>query len=139
MSNKLANIHSVRVACAVIWCLLLFAFASPVRADEKKELTEKQKIEALIKHIEEMKDAKFVRNDSEYDAKTAARFLRGKWEANDRKVKTAQDFIEKIASISSTTEKPYLIRLKDGKEIKTSEYLPTVLKKLQAPADRSAP
>jgi hypothetical protein len=94
---------------------------------------EKQKIEALIKHVENLKDAKFVRNDSEYDAKTAARFLRGKWDSNESKIKTARDFIEKAASVSSTSGKPYLIRFKDGKDVKTGDYLSEQLKKLEDP------
>ncbi len=59
--------------------------------------TERQKIEALITRIGELKDAKFVRNGSIYEVPTAVRFLRGKWEANDSQVKTARDFIDKVA------------------------------------------
>jgi hypothetical protein len=44
-----------------------------------------------------MNDAKFVRNNRIYDAKAAAIFLRLKWGANDSEVKTARDFIDKIA------------------------------------------
>lgn len=110
------------------------------RVPGQEKLTEKQKIEALIKHVEQIKDAKFVRNDTEYDAKTAATFLRRKWEANERDVKTAKDFIEKVASVSSTTGKPYMIRLKDGKEMKSGEYLLGELKKLEkSPQGKESP
>src|SRR5262245_13746791 len=78
--------------------------------------TEKQKMEALINHVGSMNDAKFVRNGTSYAAKTAATFLRLKWEANQSQVNTAYDFIEKIASFSSTSGKPYIIRFKDGDE-----------------------
>src|SRR5688500_17631135 len=77
---------------------------------------EKQKIEALIKHVEGLGDAKFVRNGTPYDAATAARFLRGKWDAESDEVKTAEDFITKVASVSSTSGRPYLIRFKDATE-----------------------
>lgn len=93
-------------------------------------LTEKQKIDALIKHVEGLKDATFIRNNRDYNAKTAARFLRGKWDANEKHIKTATDFIEKAASVSSTTGKPYVIRFTDGREVKCAEYLKTELKKL---------
>jgi hypothetical protein len=102
---------------------------------DEKALTETQKIEALIKHIGELKNAKFVRNGTEYDAKTAARFLRGKWDSNKAAIKTALDFIEKAASNSSTSGKPYLIRFKDGKEVKSGDYLRAELKKLERAAD----
>jgi hypothetical protein len=96
--------------------------------------SEKQKIEALIKHVEELKDAKFVRNGVEYDAKTAGAFLRGKWEANAAAIKTAQDFVDKAATTSSTTGQPYLIRFKDGKETKSGEHLRAELMKLSPSA-----
>ena len=106
----------------------------PTGADEKPK-TEKQKIEALIKQVENLKDAVFVRNDKEYDAKTAAKFLRGKWDSNKSDIKTAKDFIEKAASVSSTTGKPYLIRRKDGKETKSGDYLRSELKKIEQPPE----
>src|SRR4051812_44481451 len=94
------------------------AIACPAPAFDDKPDSEKRKIEALIKHVEGLKDATFVRNGTEYDAKTAAKFLRSKWNSHKAEIKTALDFIEKAASISSTSGKPYLIRRKDGKETK---------------------
>jgi predicted Rossmann fold nucleotide-binding protein DprA/Smf involved in DNA uptake len=108
--------------------LALLLLAVPARA---AEMTERQKIEALIKHVEGLQDAKFVRNGTEHDAKTAAKFLRGKWESNEAEIKTAKDFIDKAATKSSTTGKPYLIRFKDGKEVPSADYLRGELKKLE--------
>ena len=104
--------------------LLLLAFIpflgiTPAHAQENADA----KIEALISHIGTLGDAKFIRNGSEYGAKDAAKFLRGKWQANKKDIKTPADFIEKAASKSSTTGKPYMIRFKDGKEIPCGEYL----------------
>lgn len=92
---------------------------------------EKQKIEALINQVKSLKDAKFVRNGSAYSADNAARFLKGKWDANTGEVKSAQDFIEKVASFSGTSGKPYLIRFKDGKEIKSQDFLLAELKRIE--------
>ena len=92
---------------------------------------EKQKIEALIKQIGALKDAKFIRNGSTYEPATAVRFLRGKWDANASGVESARDFIDKIASMSGTSGKPYLIRFKDGKEIHSREFLLGELKKIE--------
>jgi hypothetical protein len=93
---------------------------------------EKQKIEILIKRVSEMSDAQFVRNDSAYDAKTAAVFLRRKWKANDSEVKTAHDFVDKIATLSGTSGKPYVIRFKDGREVKSRDILLAELNKIEA-------
>lgn len=98
---------------------------------QSKPMTEREKIEALLRHIENLKDAVFIRNGREYDAKTAASFLRAKWRANDAGVKSARDFIVKVASVSSTTGKPYLIRFRDGREVKSGDYLLAELTKLE--------
>lgn len=90
---------------------------------------ENGKIESLISHIENLKDAKFIRNGSSYDAKSAGKFLRGKWQANAKEIQTADDFIEKAASFSSTTGKPYLIQFSDGREVKCGDFLKGELKK----------
>lgn len=104
-------------------------------ADEPR--TETQKIEALISHIEELKDAKFVRNGVEYDSKTAAEFLRSKWKTHKKEIKTAEDFIEKAASRSSTSGKPYLIRRKDGGETPSGEYLKKRLEAMEVQRDET--
>lgn len=97
-----------------------------------KPLSEVEKIEALIRHVEGLRDAKFVRNGTAYDAKTAVRFLRGKWDNEKAKIKSAKDFIEHAASKSSTTGRPYLIRFKDGSEKPCGEYLADELRKIEA-------
>lgn len=115
--------------------ILIFAFAlasgglSFVQAQTLAN-SEKQKIEALIKQVADLKDAKFVRNGSNYNADSAAVFPRRKWEANESEVKTARDFIDKVGSFSGTSGKPYLIRFKDGGEIKSRDFLLAQLKKL---------
>ena len=81
------------------------------------------KINSLISHVESLTDATFIRNGKEYTSSNAARFLRGKWDANKKDVRTPEDFIAKVATKSSTTGKPYLIRFKDGKETPCADYL----------------
>lgn len=90
---------------------------------------EKGKIEALIHHVEVLQGAKFVRNGKSYDSADAAKFLRGKWDAKAKEIETAEDFIQKVGSISSTSGQPYLIRFADGREVKCADYLKELLKK----------
>jgi hypothetical protein len=75
-----------------------------------------------------------IRNNQEYPAKTAAQFLRGKWRATLEDITTAQDFIAKVASVSSTTGQPYRIRFSDGHEVLSGDYLRTVLPQLEQPS-----
>src|ERR671924_1222114 len=114
------------------WLLFLGMALPTVVAGQTAPAAERQKIESLIKQVGELKDAKFIRNGATHDVSTAVRFLRGKWEANDGEVKTARDFIDKVASASGTSGKPYLIRFKDGREITSRDFLLAELKKLKA-------
>jgi uncharacterized protein DUF5329 len=113
------------------WLLFLGMALSTVVVGQIAPAAEQRKIESLIKQVGELKDAKFIRNGSTYEVSAAVRFLRGKWEANDAEVKTARDFIDKVASASGTSGKPYLIRFKDGREIKSRDYLLAELQKLE--------
>jgi len=119
-----------RITKALVLLVILTA-PSFVQAQDLSAL-EKQKIEALIRQVGDLKEAKFVRNGSTYEPATAVRFMRGKWDANLSDVKSARDFIDKVATISGTSGKPYLIRFKDGKEIPSREFLLTELKKLES-------
>ena len=118
------------VVCSVL--LLLTVVSLHVHAADLPG-SEKQKIEALIRQLEHLSDAVFIRNNKAYNAKTAAMYLRSKWEATLEDITTAEDFIAKIASVSSTSGQPYRIRFKDGREILSEEYLRTELKKLDQP------
>jgi len=94
-------------------------------------LSEKQKIEVLITTVENLKDAVFVRNGTEHDAAAAGKHLRDKW-AHDRKnIATARDFIVRVGSGSSMTGSPYLIRFRDGREVKTGDFFVAELRRLE--------
>ena len=80
-----------------------------------------------------MNRAKFIRHRSTYDAKAAVTFLRLKWGANDSEVKSGRDFIDKIATFSGTSAKPYIIRFKDGSEMTSREVLLAALNKIEKP------
>lgn len=118
------NIMTTKLITHIL-CLLCFAVTLPAA-----EPAEKAKIEVLISHIQGLENATFIRNGSDYSAANAAKFLRAKWERNDKEIKTAADFIAKAASTSGTSGKPYVIRFKDGKEVPCGEYLTALLKKL---------
>lgn len=120
-----------RVTRSFLWLFVLLAAPSFLYA-QSLPAAEKQKIEALIKQVGDLKDAKFIRNGSSYAPATAVRFLRGKWDANASEVRTARDFIDKVASMSGTSGKPYLIRFKDGREIQSRDFLLMELKKIEA-------
>jgi hypothetical protein len=104
--------------------VILSLFSGTVSAQDD---TEKKKIDFLISSVENLKGAKFIRNGSEYDGQEAANHLRMKLQ-NVLTVQTADDFIRLCASKSSVSGKPYLIRLPDGKIIKSERYFREKLK-----------
>jgi len=110
---------------------VLLMFSLVTFAEEKKTLTEDQKIESLIKHVEELKDVKFIRNGTEHDPSEAAQLMKYKWDNNKDDIKTARDFIRICATKSTTSGQLYLIKFKDGKEVKSADYLTAELEKLE--------
>jgi hypothetical protein len=114
------------------WSALLAAllFAAAGVAGELPA-AEERLIEALIAGVAGMTDAAFIRNDRSYDAATAAEFLRRKWRRHAAEVRSAEDFIEKVASGSSTTGRPYRIRLGDGRELPCATVLREELRTLR--------
>ena len=114
----------------VATALALSVCSDASRAADLSPAEEKQ-IEALIAAIERMTDAAFVRNGRPYGAATAAEFLRRKWRQREADVRSADDFIEKVASFSSASGQPYLIRFSDGRETPCSIFLRTELSSLR--------
>ena len=106
--------------------VILALFCGAVSAQDN---IEKKKIEFLLSSVENLKGAKFIRNGSEYnDGKAAAEHLRMKLKTACSRVKTADDFIRLCASQSYLTGRPYMIRLSNGKTIKSEEYFREKLK-----------
>lgn len=89
------------------------------------------KIEAMIAAVGRSADATFIRNGQAYDSTLAAEFLRRKWQAKASIVGSAEEFIEKVASFSSTSGRPYLVRFGDGREVPSSTFLREELAKFQ--------
>lgn len=123
--------HTRTFIRAVFVALLAFA-AAPSLTSGEITAPEKAKIEALLAHVGKLEGATFIRNGKEYDPKTAAKFLRGKWEANEKEILTTNDFIAKAATKSSTSGKPYMIRPKGAPETPCADYLTAQLKLLEA-------
>ena len=115
------NMKKILVAAFVILAL----FSGALSAQDN---IEKKKIEFLISSVENMKGAIFIRNGSEHDGKAAAEHLRMKLKNAGGYVQTADDFIRLCASQSYITGKPYMIRLSNGKTIKSEEYFREKLK-----------
>jgi hypothetical protein len=120
-----------RVILIVLAILLVSLSHSDFATATDLSPAEQKKIEVLVSCIEELTDGRFVRNGKDYSAAAAAEFLRRKWQTLRAEVCSAEDFIDRVASSSSTTGKPYLIRFGDGREVPSAEFLRAHLFKVQ--------
>src|SRR4051812_37840511 len=96
---------------------LLFALVlAPLFASAQPSYTEAEKIDHLIMAVRSLKDAVFIRNGSEHTATEAADHLAMKRKRAGKRLKTVDDFIVGVASKSSLSGKPYMVRFKNGRE-----------------------
>lgn len=132
--HKATNIHVI-----FKWLIvLIFLAAAPARADWDDE---KARIEFLIHEVEQVQGS-FIRNGREYPPAEAGAHLKmkleramGSWFAPDKDQWTAELFIEKIASKSSISGKPYQIKFNNGQTIDAGEWLRERLNDFGNPAE----
>ena len=89
----------------------------------------------------EQSGCEFFRNGTWYDAKRAQAHLRAKYDmlaANDQ-IKTAEDFIEKAASRSSLSGRPYQMRCRGGAAMTTNQWFSAALMRLRNHISRNVP
>lgn len=97
------------------WLVLLALCLLPALLSAR-EPRQQARIDALLATVSGMTGGKFLRNGTEYDAAAAAEHLRMKLSRAGERVKTAEDFIEGIASKSSVSGQPYRVRRPGGAE-----------------------
>jgi hypothetical protein len=114
----------------VFWAMLAYPSIGQVK-NERVPFDDRQKIDYLIKCVEELKMAKFDRNGTLYDAQAAAAHLTMKREKAGEAIKTVDDFIDKVASKSSMTGIPYKIIYDDGTEILAKDFFLKCLNELE--------
>ena len=84
----------------------------------------------------ESSGCEFYRNGSWYDSKRAQAHLRDKYQmlAASDQINTAEDFIEKAATKSSLSGRPYQIRCGGGEAVTSNQWLRDVLTRYRADA-----
>jgi hypothetical protein len=103
------------------------------KGDDAVGDTEAARIRQLIDHVRSLEGAVFIRNGEEHTPAEAADHLQRKWEAAGDQITTADQFIERLASRSSTSGEPYVIRFANGKETPSGEYLREQLEEMDRP------
>lgn len=103
--------------------LTLALFVSLLAVAVARDARQQARIDFLLHEVETARDATFIRNGTDHDAKAAADHLRMKLKYAGERVKTAEDFIKGCASESSITHRKYRVRLPDGKTLDAGDYL----------------
>lgn len=110
--------------------LAMLACTGSLAAEDGATLTEQQKIEKLLAAISASK-AVFIRNGIEYGADSAVSHMRLKLSRSGGMIRTADQFIEHIATKSSMTGIAYYIKFEDGTKVKSAEWLRARLKEIE--------
>jgi Spy/CpxP family protein refolding chaperone len=95
----------------------------------------KQEIQHLLSHLENS-GCQFFRNGTWYDGKAATAHLQQKYQylLDKGMLSNAESFIEKGASESSMSGKPYLVKCgADAKPVESAVWLKSELAKYRAP------
>ena len=115
--NKLAGLS------AVIAAFVLLAGSGAAHAGAMDE-----EIDYLLNTVG-ASGCTFIRNGKRYAAPDAQEHLQTKRKRGKRYFSSADEFIEKIASKSSMSGKPYLIQCTDGREQPSGEWFAALLAK----------
>jgi hypothetical protein len=119
-------------ATVFLACNLLFssvAFAAPSAA-------ERHRIDLLLSAIEKQQNLVFIRNGSEHPAGEAASHLRRKMRSAEERISTAEEFIDNLATASSLSGKPYMVRRQGMEPEPAGPFLHRLLRNI-APGDAS--
>lgn len=103
--------------------LMLGLALLPVALAQPPE-TAQTEINYLLAYLESS-GCEFYRNGSWYDSKKAQAHLREKYDvlAAGNRINSAEDFIEKAATKSSLSGRPYEVRCSGGEVVTTNQWL----------------
>ena len=107
----------MRVAQWIVAGVTLVAIATVSNADDGEK-----EIEYLLSSIGKS-DCSFIRNGSAHSAEDAEAHLRMKYERGKRYVSSAETFIDRLASGSSLSRKPYEIDCAESLPVPSGEWL----------------
>jgi hypothetical protein len=111
----------------LLFCLFISTVSMALAADPVAN----PEIAWLLQFVEKA-DVKFIRSGKEYPPKEGADHLRAKLAKAGSRVKTAEDFIEGIASKSYLNGDEYLVKFPDGKTRPTGPWLKEALARHRA-------
>ena len=98
------------VILLAVCCLAVFPDVSSAVSEQ-----EQKRIDILLDALVKRDDIVFIRNGSKHTAREAVDHLRLKLSRAGKRITTAEEFIDHLATASSLSKKPYMIQ-QPGKE-----------------------
>lgn len=105
------------ILCAVMALLLTLPAFAKINAYQEAL------INAMLDALAQKKDLIFVRNGDAHTCEEAVSHLRLKLGNTRNRINTAEQFIDKVASTSSITGKPYIVRIPGKSDENAQPYL----------------
>lgn len=125
--------RSTGTIASLVLAALVAAAAVPATAGATDTGNMEAEIDFLVEEIGES-DCTFIRNGNEHSAQDAADHLQMKRKRGRRYYDSTEEFIERIASMSSWTGRKYLIRCTDGDPVPSGRWLQERLAEFRADA-----
>ena len=112
------------ITLAILFVFIAALAATAQEAGPKEDL--QQTVDYLLNYVAGS-ECVFIRNGKEYDAKKASSHMKRKYNHFRDEIKTPEDFIRLAATMSTMSGKPYMVKLKNGKEMASADWLLEVL------------
>ncbi|MEN8763156.1 MAG: DUF5329 family protein [Thiogranum sp.] len=106
---------------AAVTLAVLFLLTPGLLRGEQIDIVDKTVLH-LIDHVAGS-GLTFIRNNDRYTSAEAAEHMNKKYRHFREDIKTAEDFIERCASRSLLSGKPYFVINAQGEQVRTSEWL----------------
>lgn len=111
---------------SIVVSSLCFLVSFGAWSSTDKESVKDREIQYILKVLKES-DCEFIRNGSRYNGAKAADHLAGKYDYARDKIKSAESFIENIASESYFSGRKYQVDCPDTAVINSEQWLKDVL------------
>ncbi len=121
----------------IVFVLLALLMSLPAYA--KLNAHQEARINAMLDALSQKEDLIFVRNGSEHNCEEAVSHLRLKLGNTRNRINTAEQFIDKVASSSSVSGKPYIVKIRGKQDENAKPYLHALIAETDKTLAQPAP
>ncbi|MGG4608539.1 DUF5329 family protein [Providencia sp. Me31A] len=120
----LSSSQPTRMSSALVSFLSIFVTTQALALSPE----EKVRTESLLAELGKQQNLTFTRNGTEHSAVDAEAHLRLKLRKTEKRLNTAEQFIDNVASKSSITGEEYQVKDAQGNMVSANKYLHELLK-----------